>query len=329
MEVVKMVARHKKTNLLRRCYEKGCSLLGIIPRGRRGAFDVISRPSKDIPYFISANPKVNPYDKIPKSILKAHMRLISHFLTRKLEKYYFKGIEIKEDIQDYLQVKERLDFLKEQKVNMEVEPDLKGLLEINKLYEKFVSQKEIEIYPPDKPFNKDEIELFDRIIKTRRSVRCWKNEPVSREIIESIIESAIWAPSTGNMQSVRYIVIDDEKVKQQILVGGIKGAPIIVSVAVDIRVYPSASTGNKNQDAAAAIQNFLLKTHILGLGAVWISGKTVNSNEIRRLLNFHEYIENIAFVYLGWPANRPITPPRSNIKEVLCYNKYSEDIKIY
>ncbi len=321
-----MFVRYKRINLLRRCYEKGCSLLGIVPRGREGAFDVASRPSKDIPYFISANPKVNPYSKIPKSILKAHMRLISHFLTRKLEKYYFNGIEIKEGIPDYLQIEERLNFLKEQMVNIEVEPDLKGLMEINKMYEKFVSQKEIEIYPPCKPFNRDEIEILDRIIKTRRSVRCWKNETVSREIIESIIKSAVWAPSTGNMQPVRYIIIDDEKVKQQISVGGIKNAPIIIGVAIDLRVYPSASIGNKSQDAAAAIQNFLLKAHALGLGTVWISGKSVNSNEIHMLLNLPEYLENIAFIYLGWPANRPITPPRSSIKEVMYYNRYNEKL---
>jgi nitroreductase len=67
-----------------------------------------------------------------------------------------------------------------------------------------------------------------------------------------------------------------------------------------------------------------LKAHALGLGAVWIAGRSVNAEGIRQLLGLPEYVENISFVYLGWPANTPVTPPRVDVSEVTCYNRFDE-----
>ena len=313
--------------LRRWTYEKACSLLQIVPKGKEGGFEPFSKPARNIPHFVSFNTKVNPYHTVPKALLKAHMRIISHFLARKIEKQYFKAPGIDENLPDYCQIQQRFEFLRERGVNIEDEPDLAGMMEINQLYEGFVKQGKIDICPPHEPFDEEEIGILDKIIRTRRSVRCWTDEPVSRETIQRAIESAVWAPSTGNFQAVRYIVIDDEETKSEIATGGFAGKsiPMIVAVAVDMRVYPSASIGNKAQDAAAAIQTFLLKAHVCGLGAVWISGKSVNKESTRDVLKLPEYMDNIAFIYLGWPANTPLTPPRTSTSEVTFYNRFREE----
>ncbi len=53
---------------------------------------------------------------------------------------------------------------------------------------------------------------FEEIIKTRRSIRKFKPDAVSRETIEEILELAICAPSAMNTQNWKFIVITGEKV---------------------------------------------------------------------------------------------------------------------
>ena len=49
-------------------------------------------------------------------------------------------------------------------------------------------------------------------IKTRRSIRAYKDEPVSKETIKEIIDVARMAPTWKNSQTIRYIVVEDKAV---------------------------------------------------------------------------------------------------------------------
>ena len=51
---------------------------------------------------------------------------------------------------------------------------------------------------------------LDDCIKGRRSVRAYKEQAVPREIIESILEAGVWAPTGMNTQPWRFIVIEDK-----------------------------------------------------------------------------------------------------------------------
>ena len=76
-------------------------------------------------------------------------------------------------------------------------------------------------------------------ILTRRSVRKFTDEPVSRELPEKVVALAAYAPSWKNTQISRYLAIEDPAVKNTIaeeycLAGAnnpniIKGAPLLVA----------------------------------------------------------------------------------------------------
>ena len=51
-------------------------------------------------------------------------------------------------------------------------------------------------------------------IKNRRCVRKFKDEPIEDEKLYAVLEAARWAPSSGNIQNTRFIVIEDEKNKK-------------------------------------------------------------------------------------------------------------------
>src|SRR5689334_22295365 len=61
----------------------------------------------------------------------------------------------------------------------------------------------------------DSADLFE-IIRTTRSMRRLKPDPVSRELIRKVLEAGTCAPSGGNMQRWRFLVIADPGVKQKV-----------------------------------------------------------------------------------------------------------------
>ena len=78
-----------------------------------------------------------------------------------------------------------------------------------------------------------------KIIKERRSVRTFLDKEIPENYIKYIIEAGIWAPSACNMQDWRFIVIDDQNVKDEIYDSGgaiiIKSAPLCIAVCYDNR----------------------------------------------------------------------------------------------
>ena len=110
-------------------------------------------------------------------------------------------------------------------------------------------------------------------IKTRRSIRRFKKEPVSEEALDQILESGAWAPSGKNNQPWKFAVIRDTALKKSMAAlthsqSIIQGAPVCVAVFLDhSRVYDRTKDV---QAVGACIQNMLLTIHSLGLGGVWL-----------------------------------------------------------
>jgi len=120
-------------------------------------------------------------------------------------------------------------------------------------------------------------------IKTRRSIRKFKPQPVSRQMVKELLEAAMFAPSAGNEQPWQFIVVDERKILDDI--------PRICS---------------------AAVQNLLLAEHDMGLGAVWAGVYPLKDRVegFRRLFSLPEGITPFALVPLGYPDQRPAPQER-------------------
>ena len=53
------------------------------------------------------------------------------------------------------------------------------------------------------------------LILTRRSIRQFKPDPVSRDILEKLVNSARLAPSGANLQPLEFVVVDDAEIKKK------------------------------------------------------------------------------------------------------------------
>ena len=159
------------------------------------------------------------------------------------------------------------------------------------------------------------MELWEAI-KGRRSVRSFLDRRVTRGTIERLLEAATWAPSGGNAQTWRFVVLTDpvEIKKVKIVSPGLLGDPAVVIVVCQDLVQARAKGGALGEtflapvDAAMATQNLLLAAYAEGLGTCTIA--SFHRRGVSRLLKIPESIEPMLLVSLGYPAESPSAPQR-------------------
>ena len=162
------------------------------------------------------------------------------------------------------------------------------------------------------------------LIKTRRSIRRFTDEPVSDDLINKIIEAGTWAPSGKNNQPWKFAIIKDQDLKAQVA-ELTHYSKCILSANVLIAVFLDNSSGyHEIKDAqaiGACLQNMLLTIHDQGLGAVWLGEILKNRDKVRELVNGDEKLELMAVVALGYPASDGGKGSRKELEETIFYRK--------
>jgi len=161
-------------------------------------------------------------------------------------------------------------------------------------------------------------------IKERRSIRKYDPKAVPEEKLTQILEAGRWAPSAGNSQPWKFIVVRDEKVKDELARVAVYGsfmaeAPVAIAVVID----PHASN-HPVEDGAAATQNILLAAHALGLGTCWIGSYDSGYEEsVKEVLGIPRDKRVLSLISLGYPAESP-TKGRVELSELVCHDRYME-----
>ena len=171
-------------------------------------------------------------------------------------------------------------------------------------------------------------------IKTRRSIRRYKPEPVDHSLIDSIVSMASYSPSWKNTQITRYTAIEDSSLLNEIADKYtpdynskiIRQAPMLMAVTfIKGRSgferdgsYSTKKGGSWQMfDVGAACQTFCLAAKEKGLGTV-IMG-IFDEDGISELLHIPEEQELAALIAIGWPDIDPDAPKRKTTEELLQY----------
>jgi len=169
--------------------------------------------------------------------------------------------------------------------------------------------------------------VIDTIL-SRRSVRKYTNEAVSKAHINTVLNAGRWAPSGLNNQPWRYIVVQNRETIQRIAgctrYGDVvRGAPLLIAVFLDQdAVYDRVKD---IQAVGASIQNMLLACSSLGLGAVWL-GEILNRKEkVNLILDAPESFELMAVLAVGHPTDEERTSTRRGIREITFNEKFGID----
>ena len=168
------------------------------------------------------------------------------------------------------------------------------------------------------------MDLFEAI-QNRRSIRRFENRPVPDDIIQKIVEAGQWAPSACNRQDWKFIVIDSQEVKDNILKETaayfVGKSPLLILV-----VYSNQTDNLEYKDhllsAAMAIQNMQLAAHALGIGACCVNNLPIKSR-LRKILNIPRSFDPVALLCMGYPLAVPKPlKRREHLDNIISKNKF-------
>lgn len=150
-----------------------------------------------------------------------------------------------------------------------------------------------------------DVSLFDAL-HTRRSIRKFGPEPVSQEHLRTILSAAMTAPSAGNAQPWRFVVVTDRAKLDEVgekhpYSGFSKQAPLGILVCGDLS--REKYSGFWPQDCGAATQNLLLAAHGLGYGGCWcgVYPNMMLQPIFTTLFNLPPHVIPMAWVVVGTP----------------------------
>lgn len=156
-------------------------------------------------------------------------------------------------------------------------------------------------------------------LKTRRSIRKYKEDAVPMEIIEKICEAGTYAPTGMNRQAPIIVAITNKEVRDQIskMNGAVMnsqndpfyGAPVVLVVLADKNIPTYL------YDGSLVMQNLMLAAHEYGLGSCWIhrAKEVFNSEEGKALLKewgIEGDYEGIGNCIIGYADQEVDTKPR-------------------
>ena len=162
-------------------------------------------------------------------------------------------------------------------------------------------------------------------IRERRSVRQYRPDAVSAELIERALDAARWAPSAVNLQPWHFVVVTDAErraaLARSTAIAGIvvmrhmAQAPVLIALCGDER-----RSSWYVHDCCLASQNLMLAATALGLGTCWIAA--FDPVAAREVLQLPAEVEPVALTPLGYPADRPKQKKRKSGVELVRYEQW-------
>lgn len=191
------------------------------------------------------------------------------------------------------------------------------------------------------------------VIEARRSIRRFRPDPIPEEHIEQILEAARLAPSGGNTQPWRFVLISSpaarEKLKELTL-GFVATAPLTIACCTDLeanRAYreryrellqarafegvqlkmpEGASPGDAamnadqlkgylNLNTAIAVEHMILRATDLGLGSCWVM--MFDRKKLADWLELAPNLVPVCLLPLGYADQQPLPRPRKGLNEIV------------
>jgi nitroreductase len=165
-------------------------------------------------------------------------------------------------------------------------------------------------------------------IKTRRSIRKFRETPVPENLLKEVLNAGRLAPSADNAQPWKIIVVRDVQMKQRVTqaCNGQKflvQAPVVLVVCgIPEEAFQTVGGYMSSHviDASIALDHVTLAAHALGLGTCWVAW--FKEEKVKDILGIPEDVRVVALTPLGYPDESPDRPSRKNLEELISYDKY-------
>ena len=191
-----------------------------------------------------------------------------------------------------------------------------------------------------------------QFLRSRRSIRRFKPDPVPDSVIKNILTTATFAPSAHNRQPWRFCVVTDLSVKQKLADAmaieferdlendqlppteiqkrtkrsreRMTAAPVLIILCLDMSemdVYPDKKRKQAEfrmamQSVANAGMQLMLAAHAEGLGSVWVCSPLFVQETIQNVLGLPKTWEPQAMFFVGYPDAIPDIRERKMLDEI-------------
>ncbi len=181
------------------------------------------------------------------------------------------------------------------------------------------------------------------LLKSHRSIRKYKPDPIPDDLLNGILDSARQAPTSSNLQSYSIIVVKDNQKKKTLahLCGDqqwIESCPVFLAICPDLHRLQKICEFRKYQsndrytemfivavvDAALVAQNILVASEASGLGVCMIGGIRNNPDQVCELLKLPEKVFPLMGMCLGYPDQDPMVKPRLPRQAVVHNEEYDD-----
>lgn len=190
-------------------------------------------------------------------------------------------------------------------------------------------------------------------IKNRRTIRKYKQQDVSADLLNELLEEAFRASTMGNMQLYSVVITRNDEMKRKLAPAHfnqpmVTTSPVVLTFCADFNRfskwcrYRNAEPGYNNPisflnaaiDALLVTQNFCTLAEEKGLGICFLGTTIYNPDQIIEILRLPKLVMPIATITIGYPDELPNQPDRLPLEGLLheeTYHDYtSKDIdRIY
>lgn len=195
---------------------------------------------------------------------------------------------------------------------------------------------ETSMKPP--AFTPDFVAAFRDLILWRRDVRRFRTDPLPEGLIENLIELACHAPSVGNCQPWRFVLVDAEERRRSVRasferanraaldgydgetralyarlkLAGLDAAPVQLAVFADEATERGAGLGRLTMpetlrySAVGAVHTLWLAARAEGVGVGWVS--ILEPDVVTRAMDVPESWTLVAYLCIGWPVEEHLDP---------------------
>lgn len=167
-------------------------------------------------------------------------------------------------------------------------------------------------------------------IRTRRSIRKFADIPIPMQQIGPILEAGRAAPSAGNLQTSKFIIITDLDQRKQVADAclqqfWIATAPVIIVIAAEIEKNKEyyghrGETMYAVQNASCAAQNMMLCAHATGLSSCFVSA--FDDGMLSRITGLPDGCTPQVVLPIGFADEKPPVPPRYNLEILTFFGRY-------
>ncbi len=157
-------------------------------------------------------------------------------------------------------------------------------------------------------------------LKTRRSIRSYRPDPVPQNLLDDILDCARLAPSGANRQSWRFVVL--RGAGKDALKDALPWVKFLTQAPVAIAVLTGPDALTPVEDASCATTSICHAAHALGLGTCWVNGGHASAAPvIAKAVGAPEGWTVRALVTLGYSDDQP-APNKKALGDVVSYDRF-------